>query len=176
MDFVRIGSKVISRHKLNLAIDKILDLRVQGYSQSEVAKITGIDRSFISRLETLGEVKKGQRLAVVGFPVGNKQELEELLAQEGVEYTLLLTEEERWAFFSGKDGAEVFNELMCILSQLRQYDVVIFFGSDMRNKIVESILGSRAVTVPIGESPIKRDVYLDPAEVRSLVRKVRKEN
>lgn len=175
MDFLRIGSKLLSRQKLNLALDKILELRVQGYSQADVAAMVGIDRSFISRLETLAEVQKGQRVAVVGFPIANKAELEQVLDQQGVEYALLLTEKERWTFFNGKEGAEVFNELLKILSTLKEFDVVIFFGSDMRNKVVESILGGRAITVNIGESPITSDVYLDPQSVRDLVAKVRTE-
>ena len=67
MDFLRIGSKLLSRQKLNQAIDKILEMRVQGNSQTEVAGILGVDRSFISRLEALGEVNRGQR-----FQTGNK--------------------------------------------------------------------------------------------------------
>ncbi len=156
-----------------LALDKILELRVQGYSQLEVAKMCGIDRSFISRLETLGEVKRGNRVAVAGFPIQNTKELRQMLTELGVEYVLLLTEAERWRFFADKDGAEVFNELMRILADLRDYDVVIFFGSDMRNSVIESVLGDKAVTVSIGESPITEDVYLNPEYVRQLVETVR---
>ena len=173
MDFLRIGSKLLSRQKLNQAIDRILEMRVQGHSQAEVAGTLGVDRSFISRLEALGEVNRGQRLAVVGFPIANKEPLQQLLVELGVEYSLLLTEEERWAFFAGMEGAEVFNESMRILVGLQNYDAVIFFGSDMRNKVVESILGSHVITVNIGESPIRSNVYLNLEEVRKLVEKIR---
>ncbi len=173
MNFIRIGSKLLSRNKIMMALDKILELRVQGYSQLEVAKLCGIDRSFISRLETLGEVKRGNRVAVVGFPIQNKVELHQILTELGVEYILLLTEAERWRFFANKDGTEVFNELMRIVADLRGYDVVIFFGSDMRNSVIESVLGEKAITISIGESPITEDVYLNPESVRKLVEKVR---
>ncbi|MBC7325047.1 MAG: helix-turn-helix domain-containing protein, partial [Moorella sp. (in: Bacteria)] len=98
LDLIRIGDKLISRRKVNTVLDRIFALRRQGFSQQETARQVGVDRSFVSRLETLGEVRRGRRLAVVGFPVANKTEVENMLRQEGVEYILLLTDAERWDF------------------------------------------------------------------------------
>lgn len=71
-DLVRIGDKVIDRARLHRLIDQALDLRAGGASQQEVADRLGTDRTFVSRLETLGELRRGRRIGLVGFPVANK--------------------------------------------------------------------------------------------------------
>ncbi|GFR35632.1 helix-turn-helix domain-containing protein [Thermobrachium celere] len=71
MDFVKIGDKIISKSRINKKIDEIIELRSKGYSQQEVAKELDIDRTFISRLESLGEVRKGGRYS--GYWVSNKK-------------------------------------------------------------------------------------------------------
>lgn len=82
-EFYRIGEKLISMEKLNRTVARIMSLRSEGLSQQEVAVRFGVDRSFVSRLETLGAVRKGARLAVVGFPVKNKEEILSLLKETG---------------------------------------------------------------------------------------------
>lgn len=95
MDFYRVGDKVISLQKIVDEVKKILDLRQKGFSQIEVAEKLKIDRSFISKLEGLGEVRKGKNIAAIGFPVKNKHEVEQVLKSYGINYYLLMTEEER---------------------------------------------------------------------------------
>ena len=68
VDLLRIGEKLISTSRIHRTVDQILELRSQGQSQQEVAEQIGVDRTFISRLEGLGEVRKGGRVAVIGFP------------------------------------------------------------------------------------------------------------
>jgi predicted XRE-type DNA-binding protein len=59
MDILRIGTKVIDRHRVHEHVDQALDLRSTGMSQQEVAAALGTERSFISRLEGLGEIRRG---------------------------------------------------------------------------------------------------------------------
>ncbi|HHY92638.1 MAG TPA: transcriptional regulator, partial [Firmicutes bacterium] len=139
MELTRIGDKVIDRGRLYRVIDRILDLRAAGLSQQEVAQREGTERSFVSRLEALGEVYRGVRIALVGFPIGNKEELLALARAEGVEYTLVMTDAERWQFVRDKSGSELLNEVMQIIAALRGYDVVVFLGSDMRVRVVEAL-------------------------------------
>jgi len=106
-DFRRIGDKLISRERLTALIDEILTLRQAGLSQQETALRIGTDRSFISRLETLGEVRKGASVAVVGLPVANKDEILAVTLREGVDFTFILSEDERWSFLQGKSGFEL---------------------------------------------------------------------
>ena len=156
MDLMRIGSKLISRTRLIRRLDEILQMRVRGKSQQETAEALGVDRTFISRLEALGEVRKGGKVALIGFPIENKRELEEAARAEGVDFVLLFTEEERWRFAEGMSGAELINEIMRIGAELRSYDAVILLGSDMRIGLMESLIGKENVIgIEIGRSPIR---------------------
>jgi transcriptional regulator len=67
MDYIRIGDKFISISKINRNVDEILELRCRGYSQQEVSRILNIDRTFISRLEGLGEVRREEILQSLVF-------------------------------------------------------------------------------------------------------------
>lgn len=174
LDVLRVGDKLLSRGKIARVIDRILAARAAGKSQQEVANQLGIDRTFISRLENIGEVRKGQRVALIGFPVGNKDELVSLARAEGVDYILLLNDDERWEFLETKSGVELFNQTMELISQIRDFDTVIFLGSDMRINLVEAILGADSVIgISLGPSPVRGNVYVDPETIRSLIRSVR---
>jgi predicted XRE-type DNA-binding protein len=175
MELVRVGDKLISRRKLNTALERIFELRCRGFSQQETARQVGVDRSFVSRLETLGEIRRGRRIAVVGFPVANKTELENMLQQEGVEYILLLTDVERWDFIRQKNGLELLNNLMEIVARVRDYDVVIMIGSDYRIRVSEALLGREVVGMEIGTSPIRGDREVDIDTMRALVRQLGKD-
>jgi len=168
-DFMRIGDKVISAAKVQDGLKEIFRLRAQGLSQQEVANQLGLERSFISRLEGLGEVRKGGKLAVIGFPIKNVAELQELLTRYGVEYSILLTEEARWRFIKEKSGLELFNELMRILQELRFYDKVILLGSVQRVKMMSALVGKEALCLELGESPLSEDVYVEPQRLERLL-------
>jgi Helix-turn-helix. len=174
VNFLRIGDKVLDPVRIHRTVDLILKLRQEGLSQQEVAERLGVDRTLVSRLERLGEVRKGPRLALVGFPVANGAELTEMAREEGVEFILLLSEEERWRYVKEKSGAELINEFMALVFRLESYDAVIFLGSDMRIKMVEAILGPRLVSWEIGVSPIKEDRWVNPEQLRRLIRQLQK--
>jgi len=172
MNIIRIGNKLVSIEKIYRVIDRILQLRAQGCSQQEAGKRLNIDRTFISRLESLGEVRKGKRIAVIGFPVKNKAELEEALSAKGVEYILLLTNKERWQFVQRSNGLELFNTVMRIITELRGYDIVIIIGSNYRIKLCEALLDKEVIGVEIGKSPIEEDKYVPAHEIEKLVETV----
>ena len=116
VELLRIGDKIISRQQIDRWITRILDLRRQGHSQQEVAQKLKIDRTFVSRLESLGELRKGNGVAVIGFPVANGPELAALCRQYGVDCTLL----QRTGaadFVSSKSGLDLFNQVMEIRPQ-----------------------------------------------------------
>ena len=173
MEFVRIGDKLISKAKIAGMVDRILGLRSKGYSQQEVARQLGVDRSFISRIETMGEVRKGRTMAIVGFPVLNKEEIEGVAREEGVDFVFLLTERERREFVINRSGLELFNELMRLIYQARQYDALILLGSDRRLDLMKGLFDGEVVCLEIGKSPILQDVYVEPQRIRSIVRELR---
>ncbi|MDH7478551.1 MAG: transcriptional regulator [Syntrophomonadaceae bacterium] len=169
MGLIRIGEKVINRHKIESSLDRILELRAQGLSQQDVANRLGLERSFISRLEGLGEVRQGARVAVVGFPVANKDEIQQLLEELGVECVLLMTDRERWDFVSQKTGVELLNAVMGLMMELRTYDVVVVLGSDLRIRIAQALLDKEVIPVKLGDTPIATDQYVDPGYLREIL-------
>jgi transcriptional regulator with XRE-family HTH domain len=175
MDLVRVGDKLISKLKIVDTIEEMLSMRRQGHSQAEVAKRFGIDRTFISRLENLGEVRKGKTIALVAFPVKNTDQLRQVCRNEGVEFTFIMNNRERWDFVSQKTGIELLNEVMGLIYKARQYDVVIMIGSDQRLKLFRALLNNEVIPIVIGESPITSDVYVDPDNLRSVIKSIKEE-
>lgn len=173
VEFIRIGDKVINRAKIDGVIDKILSLRCQGLSQQEVANKLNVDRTFVSRLEGIGEVRKGGTIAVVGFPVGNKAEIEQVAREEGVDFTFILTDAERWDFVKGRDGLTVLNELLRLIFEVRRHDTVILMGSDWRLDLMKGVLDKEVIPIVLGTSPIIGDVTVDPKAFRALLRSLR---
>ncbi len=175
MDFFRIGKKLISRSKIENAINKILQMRVKGLTQEEIAKELGIERSFISRLERLGEIRKGKRIALIGFPVKNKEELEKIAKEKGLDFVLLLTQREREVFISKKSGARLFNEIVDLIASLASFDVIIFLGSDRRVKLVEDIFKREVIGISLGPSPIREAKYVSPELLKSIIENIQRE-
>jgi len=173
MEFYRIQDKIVSWEKIERTLHKALLMRSRGFSQQETASRLNIDRTFISRLETIGELRKGQTIACVGFPVLNKIEIQEILEAEGVDYSLLMTEQERQDFINLRSGKEVLNELMNLTAQIRTYDIVILMGSDERLKLIEGILDGQVISIELGLSPITEDKWVDPAELKKILRSIK---
>lgn len=169
MNFIRIGEKLISKSKIERTIDEILEYRVMGYTQEEVAQKLKLDRTFVSRLERIGEVRKGKKIAVIGFPVLNKEEILAVCREESIDFALIMSEEERWDFLQKKSGLELFNELMELIGQVRNYDTVILLTSDKRAKLVGELLQGEVLQINLGQSPLAEDRYVAPEELRELI-------
>ncbi|MHB1044176.1 MAG: transcriptional regulator [Eubacteriales bacterium] len=173
MNLIRLGDKIISRQKIEKTVSDIFQLRARGLSQTEVASRLGVDRTLVCRLESLGEVRKGRSLAVVGFPVLNKEELEEALEKEGVDFVFLLSESERLEFIGRQNGLELFDSIMDLIAMVHSFDQVIVIGSNQRIKIFEAVLDKEVVGFEIGESPIREDKFVNVDEVLELVRAIK---
>lgn len=150
-------------------MDRLLEYRAAGLSQQDVATQIGVDRAFVSKLESMGEVRRGKRIALIGFPIKNKEEIAAVASSEGVDLVILMTDTERWQYVKEKSGDVLINELMRLMSAAKRFDAVIFIGSDMRLRLVEAILGSKVVGVEIGASPITEDKYVDPEIIRKMI-------
>ena len=161
MEFVRIGDKVISKSKILKEVDNILALRAKGCSQQETADIRGIDRSFISRIENIGEIMKGRNIGVIGFPIKNKEQILSILHQRGIYNCLIMSEEERLHFVGDKTGTQLVNEIMTLLGEFRICDTVIVVASDRRGKLIQTLLDRQVILLDIGSSPLTEDVHLD---------------
>jgi len=173
LELIRLGEKIISRRKIDQVVTDILNLRARGLSQTEVAARLNIDRTLVCRLENLGEVRKGRRVAVFGFPILNKKEIQDVLEQEGVDFIFLMSEDERWEFVKQKSGIDLVDTIMDLIARAHTFDQVIVIGSNRRIKIFETVLDREVVGFEIGESPIKEDKYVDPGMIVELVRAVK---
>lgn len=173
MKLIRVGDKVINRDRIFQVIGRMLELRSGGLSQQEVAEQLDIDRTLISRLETIGEVRKGKKIALAGFPIKNAQELIDIANAEGVDFVLVMSEHERLEFARNQNGAEALNMVMSLIARARECDSVIFIGSDQRVRMVEALVGPHVIGVEIGSSPLSEDIYVEPEPIRSLIQSLR---
>ncbi|MDD4239041.1 MAG: helix-turn-helix transcriptional regulator [Desulfotomaculaceae bacterium] len=173
MDLIRLGEKIISRRKIDQSVGEILNLRAKGMSQTDVATRLGVDRTLVSRLESLGEIRKGRRLAVVGFPILNIEEIREALEGEGVDHIFLMSEKERWGYLRDKSGVTLFDSIMEIIAMFHSFDQVVMIGSNKRIKIIEAVLDKEVVGFEIGESPIQEDKYVETEKIVELVRAIK---
>lgn len=170
MDLIRIGDKVVSLSRIGGMAEQILLARSQGMSQHDAAKKFGVDRSFVSRLETVGELRKGRSIAVIGFPVENTQEIRDLCQDLGVELCWVMTNQERWQYAQSRNGIELVNEIMDLASRFRQFDTIILLASNARVRLMAALLDSRAVIpVVLGETPLSADVVVDIESLRRTV-------
>jgi hypothetical protein len=167
----RIGDKVVSEGKLLDAIRAILEEREEGATQEDVARAHDVQRSFVSFLETLGEVRRGDRIALVGFPVANAEAVRTLAEKHALDFTLVLSQEERETIESG-DASVVFNTLLETLATLREYDTLVLLASDWRIATMERILGTEVVGIPLGHSPLRTAVPVDLDELDAVLTSV----
>lgn len=173
MHFIRIQDKIISWQKIEKVLQRALQMRERGFSQQEVADRLSIDRTFVSRLESVGEIRKGQSIACIGFPILNKDEIEVLLEKEGLDFILLMTEKERLDFVNLRSGKELLNELMDLTGKVRKYEVVICIGSDERIRLIEGVLDTEVISIEIGISPITEDKWVNPQEIKKILKSIK---
>ncbi len=173
MNLIRIGEKVLSREKLEREINKILQLRTGGLTQGEAARKLGIERTFVSRLESLGEIRKGKKVALVGFPIKNKDEILLMAQKTGIDFTLLLNQKERVEFIENRTKTDLFNEIISIISRLIDFDLIVFLGSDKRVDVAEKLFSIQVIGVEIGKSPITEDQYIDPEMILGILKEVK---
>ena len=133
-----------------------------------------VDRTFISRLEGIGELRKGKTIACIGFPIENKTEIQAIMEKEGVDFIMLMTEEERLDYVEQRSGKEMLNELMDLIGQMQTFNTVIAIGSDNRIKLIQGLLlDSEVISLEIGTSPITDNRWVDPEEISQVLAVIR---
>jgi hypothetical protein len=164
----RIGDKVVSESKLQDAVGAILEARESGATQEDTARAHGVQRSFVSFLETLGEVRRGDKVALVGFPIANADEVKKLAEAHSLDFVLVLSQDERESIESG-DATRVFNQLLETIAALKDYDTLVLIASDWRIRTMQRILGTEVIGIPLGPSPLRRDVPVDLGELERVL-------
>lgn len=166
--FFRIGDKVVSRDKLEDQIDAILADRERGATQHDAAASHGVDRSFVSWLEALGEVRRGKRVALIAFPVANAVDVRRVAEEHGIEFMIVMSQTERENLEAGP-ADRMFNFVLETLATLKDFDTVVVMASDWRVGTVEKILGREVIARNLGPSPLRHDVDVDLDELHDLL-------
>ena len=173
MNFIRIKDKIINLAQINNAIVDILSHRSNGLSQQEVAVKYNLDRTFISKLETFGKIRRSNNIAVIGFPIQNKDELISILSKNGIIDSLIMTEDEREDFVRSKNGADLVNEISQIISYYKKFDIIILLCSDKRNKLLESLFVNEVISIVIGKSPLSDNIFIDPEMLDEIIKTIK---
>ncbi|MEW5784416.1 MAG: transcriptional regulator [Bacillota bacterium] len=169
---LRIGDKLISLDKGARLLERVIKLRAQGVSQQEVAHRLSLDRSFISRLESIGEIRKGKRVAVLGFPIQNTAELTAICRDMGLEFVLLLNNRERWSLVGDKQALDFFNEMFDIVTRLKSFDTLVLITSEKWYRLAEALLDTQIVFINLGATPVQEDRLIDPAQFQEALKPV----
>jgi len=168
----RIGEKLISLDKVMRQVEKALEMREKGHSQQEIATMLHLDRSFISRLESIGEIRKGRRVAVIGFPLANSSELTEICRTYGLDFSMLLNDRERWALVQDQQALDFFNKMLEIVTRLREYDTLIMITSEKWVHLAEALLDLQIIYISLGPTPISEDRTIDPQQLKDALEQV----
>ena len=167
-EMIRIGGKIISRDKLYNAIDQLLRDRSEGATQAEAARIAGVSRSFVSNIETLGEVRHGARIALIAFPVSNGDEIRELAKEFSLDFVLVLSQDERSRAETGQAG-DIFNQLLDTMVELTDYSAVVTLASDWRIQTFKRLLDADVIGIELGTTPVQSDVKVDIEHLRDVL-------
>jgi len=167
-DLYRIGGKVLSRDKLQGAVDALLRDRAQGATQAEAARAAGVSRSFVSNLEGLGEVRQGARVALVAFPVSNGAELRALADDFSLDFVLTFSQDERERA-EGDGAKDMFNRLLDTLAELNDYAAVVVLASDWRIETFKRVLEADVIGIELGQSPLVGDVEANVEHLRQVL-------
>jgi len=165
----RVGEKMISLDKAARIVEKVLEMREKGVSQQETAKRLHLDRSFVSRLEAIGEIRKGNRVAVIGFPLDNTDQLSEICRNYGLDFYLLLNNRERWELVRDQQALDFFNRMFDLVASLREFDTLIMISSERWYQLAEALLDIQIIYINLGPTPIREDRFLDPKQLKKTL-------
>lgn len=171
MELIRIGDKVVSKDKLMIALDDMLDARARGATQEEAAARAGVPRSFVSNLETLGTLRSGDKVAFIAFPVDNASEAMDLAARYGIELALAFSQDDRERVSEGTAG-DMFNWILETMATLRSFDTIVVAASDYRIDVLDQIFDGDIVGITLGESPITSDQTLDLSVLENVFKEL----
>jgi transcriptional regulator with XRE-family HTH domain len=153
---IKIGDKIISMERANSLIDKIFDMRSSGSTQEEVAKMLGVERSFISHLEGLGEVRKSREIVLIGSGLRDLARVEATARELGIEHVFL-----------NEDGTARIEDALQVLALLKTIDFIIFIGPAKEHRLLEAVLDRKVIGIPPENEKSLATALADFAERRT---------
>jgi len=171
----RIGEKLVSLDKAVRIAERALEMRERGCSQQETSRQLQLDRSFISRLETIGEIRKGSRIAVIGFPLANAPEISALCRDNGLEFYMILDNNQRWEMVRDSQALDFFNRMLELVSRLRQFDTLIMITSEKWYHLAEALLDIQIIHLDLGPTPIEEDRLFAQERLEKTLQQIMKQ-
>ncbi len=153
---IKIGDKIISMERASSLIDKIFDLRSNGSTQEEVAKMLGVERSFISHLEGIGEIRRSKEIALIGSTLTDVSRVEDTAARLGIEHVFL-----------NRDGTARIEDALQVLALLKNIDFIIFLGPTKEHKLLEAVLDKKIIGIPSDKEKELETVLAEFADKRT---------
>ncbi len=156
MKEIKIGDKIISIERARELIDKIFDLRSEGSTQEEVAQMLGVERTFISRLEGIGEVRRSKEIALICSGIMDEQKVRTDAKDLNVDFLYL----------NGKRSADM-KDVLWMLDRLRGIDYVVFVGKQDELALLEKVLDKKIVYIPLEKEDLITSILNELAHKRT---------
>ncbi len=156
MKEIKIGDKVISVERARELIEKIFDLRSEGSTQEEVAQMLGVERTFISRLEGIGEIRRSKEIALVCSGVSDEQKTRATAEDLGVDFFYL----------NGKKNTAM-KDILWMLDRIKDIDYVVFLGHRDELALLEQVLDKKIAFIPLDKEYEIKPMLNDLANKRT---------
>lgn len=156
MKEIKIGDKIISIERARGLIEKIFELRSGGSTQEEVAGMLGLERSFISRLEGIGEIRRTKEIGLIGSGVRQAGKVEAQAKALGIEF-IYLTDHAKTSL----------PEVLSVLNQAKELDYVVFLGSEEQRALIEKILDKKVVGIPLEKELALEEILKELSDKRT---------
>lgn len=156
MKEIRIGDKIISMDRAKELIEKIFDLRSNGHTQEEVAAQLGLERSFISRLEGIGEIRRARQIALIGSEVKDAKALEATAQTLGIDYVFLMNHKRL-----------KMRDLLHMIGTVKDLDYIVFVGPADELTLIEKVLDTKIIGVPLEKEHRLEGILKELSEKRT---------
>lgn len=156
MKEIKIGDKIISVERARQLIEKVFYLRSGGSTQEEVAEMLGVERSFISHLEGIGEVRRSKRMALIGSGVDNEKQIHAEAEDLGIDFV----------FLSGKKNLAM-REILYMLNEISDLDFIVYIGPSDELDLLEKVLDTKIIGIPLEKEGELKSILGDLAEKRT---------
>lgn len=151
---VKIGDKVISLEQARALVERIFHLRSTGSTQREVASMLGVERSFISHLEGLGEVRRRQ-IALIASAAPDPEKIDRVARELDIDLVHIT------------EGPTGLRDVLDLLAAAKELDFVVFLGPAEEAALIEQVIDTRTVSIPLQEAGRLKEILGELAEKRT---------
>ena len=122
----------------------------------------------------MGEIRKGKKIAVVGFNIKNKDEIEKVALGSGVELIRLFGEKGKENLIKGKNGEDILDSAFKVFAELANFDLIVFMASKKRVRKAEKIFGKRIYGFVEGRDKNTEEIFIHPEKFKAILEGITK--